>query len=567
MIHVGTNIYHLPFSVSGHIVFSNNTSVAFDDDDLDNTQTGWSMDSGVSTLPIGCVCGRSFTLALINDNGQWNNYNFFGAVIDITLNYGNNITVTISNLTVTEPPQSLGTVITMTALDNAWRLDKPYVSQLTYPSSCGAVYREICSLCGITSKTSTHGVFSTSVEKAFDETLTCREVLSYIATVAAGNIRITNDGKMELLTLSVPSQSSTAGTYHDISEWISLSEALHGTIITGVQTSVDDSTTGEASTILIGTDQYVVEIEHNPLMDGRESTILNMIYSTLNGFMVRKFDGSIYNLPTIELFDGIKITDINYYTVFSIITSCDYKLGGGVDISCNVETPASVGNSFDPGVRMIAQARRLVATERTQREQAVEALSQAIAASGGLYETTEAATGGGYIYYLHDKPTLSASTNVIKLTAEALGLSTDGGQTYPVGIMINGDVIARILSADGINADWIDTGALVVKDQTTGAILFSADVGAGAVFIDGIKVDDGVVTVGVNGAQKTVVISDDGIKIQDNGVTSAEFSEHVALLPGRTNITGLLRIGAYQFEPSSAQSGNFWLVYTPEFTT
>jgi hypothetical protein len=47
------------------------------------------------------------------------------------------------------------------------------------------------------------------------------------------------------------------------------------------------------------------------------------------------------------------------------------------------------------------------------------------------------------------------------MTAEAWAVSTDGGQHWNGGMTVDGDVIARILTATGINADWINTGTIV----------------------------------------------------------------------------------------------------------
>ena len=136
-----------------------------------------------------------------------------------------------------------------------------------------------------------------------------------------------------------------------------------------------------------------------------------------------------------------------------------------------------------PDTSALVKAAALVKSEKTAREAAVEALAQQLASSGGMYETTEAAAGGGTIYYLHDKPTLASSLVVLKLTAEALGISTDGGKTYPAGWdFVTGTTITNTLQAVGINADWINTGALTVTDAD-GNVLFKADVTAKTVQI------------------------------------------------------------------------------------
>lgn len=50
------------------------------------------------------------------------------------------------------------------------------------------------------------------------------------------------------------------------------------------------------------------------------------------------------------------------------------------------------------------------------------------------------------------------------MTSEAWGVSTDGGQTWNGGMTVDGDTIVRILNAVGVNATWINTGAITVKD-------------------------------------------------------------------------------------------------------
>src|SRR5699024_9547268 len=90
--------------------------------------------------------------------------------------------------------------------------------------------------------------------------------------------------------------------------------------------------------------------------------------------------------------------------------------------------------------------------------------------------------GGSVITYLHDSRVLSESQNIIKITSEAIGISNDGGKTYPYGIFLTGDLIARLLYAVGINADYINSGAITVKDQNE-EITFFADTDTGRVEI------------------------------------------------------------------------------------
>ena len=73
------------------------------------------------------------------------------------------------------------------------------------------------------------------------------------------------------------------------------------------------------------------------------------------------------------------------------------------------------------------------------------------------------------------------------MTAEAWAVSTDGGQHWNGGMTVDGDVIARILTATGVNADWIKTGALVVRDGN-GKTIFSADITNHQLIMDGSSI-------------------------------------------------------------------------------
>ncbi|MCD8383289.1 MAG: H-type lectin domain-containing protein [Clostridiales bacterium] len=146
---------------------------------------------------------------------------------------------------------------------------------------------------------------------------------------------------------------------------------------------------------------------------------------------------------------------------------------------------------------------------------AVEKLQESLNSSSGLYCTTEEQDDGSTIYYLHDRPALDDSANVIKLTAETIGFSTDGGETYPYGFTVSGDVIAKLLYAEGINADYISTGALTVKDSD-GDILFQADVENESVTVGGWSVGPyslyaGLTSVSPKDGEGGVYLGTDGI--------------------------------------------------------
>ena len=108
-----------------------------------------------------------------------------------------------------------------------------------------------------------------------------------------------------------------------------------------------------------------------------------------------------------------------------------------------------------------------VKRERTARQELAAQLQKRLAESSGFYTTDVVQPDESIIRYVHDKPTLEASKNVIKVTAEAIGFSTDGGQTYPFGLTVDGKTIMDIVASEGVVADWIQTGILQSADGET----------------------------------------------------------------------------------------------------
>ena len=172
-------------------------------------------------------------------------------------------------------------------------------------------------------------------------------------------------------------------------------------------------------------------------------------------------------------------------------------------------------------------------------------MQEALKNSNGMYSTQEVLLDGSTIYYLHDKPTMKESKNVIKLTAEVIGFSIDGGKTYPYGFTITGEMVARLLYTEGIDADYINTGALTVKDKS-GNIIFYADMETGTVKISGDNV-----TIGGKTAPEAI---SDAVKESKNYADGkvSDFAETVtkSVADLQNQIDGQIETFYYDYEPT-----------------
>lgn len=423
--------------------------------------------AGASSFPVGAAMSRTMQIELDNGDERYADVDFQGAVIRLSLDYRGE-SIALGRYTVRQP-ETYGATVIITAQDDMFKADKPFSTALTYPATAGALWAEICAACGIADGM-TGGIpqSGATIAAAPSPDLTYRAVLGYIAMLSGGNARVNRLGSLEIVNydfdaLDAQRTAGTAEGLHDLTMWRSLRLDMEDVTVTGVQATVYDG--AESSAVLVGAEGYVLSME-NPLIAGREREALEVIGAALIGKRFRGFSGEYIAYPLAEFGDGARITDRKGNHAYTVITDVDFTWASYTVLANSAEAPLRNAAKYTPPeATTLQRAAQMVQTEKTAREAAVAALQQALAAAGGMYETTAQAAGSGTIYYLHDKPTLAASDIVLKLTAEALGISTDGGQTYPYGVSFaTSTVITNILEANGINADWISAGKFISKN-------------------------------------------------------------------------------------------------------
>lgn len=296
----------------------------------------------------------------------------------------------------------------------------------------------------------------------------------------------------------------------------SITPNLEPVVITGVRVTEfvdsattitnEDGTTTEivAGKYLYGKEGYVLEISENRMIPiGTGETVAAIIGEKIVGMSFTPFTGSCMTNLELEAGDSVVFTDRKGKTYKSYLTNATMQPGSAHSLSNNAkssERNSSVQYSLI--TRIYQDARNAVIKEKTAREKALEDLSKRLEDSEGVFTTVQETESGAKIYYLHNKPSLDDSDMIWKMTAEAWAVSTDGGKTWNAGMTVDGDVIARILTATGVNAEWINTGALTVRDSS-GKIVFSVNMDTGRVIIDAeyIQIGGGNLTDKVNNLQ------------------------------------------------------------------
>jgi hypothetical protein len=427
--------------------------------------------------------------------------------------------------TITTPEQ-YGEILSFTALDDMYKTNATYISHLVLPQSIETLVRDACETLGIPSEVSmAHGNLIVS---EIPENMTFRQLFGWAAMFETANARLDSRGYLRFIRWDFSNVQEDYGAIADADGNITfkgganvdsdnfISPAGNWTIdsdgfLTLIESAADTSEklkdfftspTVSSDDIVItgiklknreneamyGSTGYVLELENDLVADSDLDTVAAQIGDSIIGAKFRNMSGELVYNPLIEFGDMAYTYDRKWNRYITPLTDVSCSVNGKTTVKTQADDPIRGQSKFQSeSTKAIVEARRLVKKEQSAREKAVKKLEETLKNSSGLYETSVAQEDGSTITYLHDKPTLAESKNVIKFTAEAIGVSNDGGKTYPYGFFLTGDLIAKILYAHGINADYIDTGALTVRDSD-GNIIFQVDMDTKKVIISGDNV-------------------------------------------------------------------------------
>lgn len=558
-----------------------------------------------SSFPVGQTVCKSLQLFLDNSQEQWKNYYFYGAKLRVKLKMelddGTTETINKGTFTVTTP-EEYGEDVELTALDDMYKANKTYTTSLAFPQDAYVVLQDACQRCGISL-----GIGSGAMEHAtfpiqsVPDGITFRDVIGCIAMIESANARIDNGGYLQLvkwdfsgvnvdnaptvdsegfLKFGGGSAIDSSGYISPVGDWmidsdgfLYLNEGVNAPqrlrdylsaptlstdniVITGIQVK-----SGDAS-YQYGSNEYVLQIENTLLQANQLPVVAEWIGASLVGKQFRSMEGDLLYNPLIEFGDMARTYDRKENVYITPITYVASGLNGATTVRTQAESPIRGSSTYNSdALKTLIQAKKLVEVEKNARELAVGKLEEAMKNASGLYETSVLQEDGSTITYLHDKPTLEESKTIIKFTAEAIGVSNDGGKTYPYGFILTGDLITRILYAEGINADYINAGKLLGEFVDAKNLRVSTEDGTvtfyinekGQVFIqptafflsDNKTLDEAIADKTIEEAQKlttlNVILSNEyqAIVTDANGnyTTFPECSTTVQVMYGVENVT------------------------------
>lgn len=457
------------------ITFSDGTSKHLKDEIMSGNNS-FSDCAESSSFPIGCVICKSMTLELDNTSDQWKDYYFYMAKVHAYLKMqidANTIETIDKGIYTVTAPEQYGEILNLTVLDDMYKTNAVHSTKLVLPQTVESLVRDACGTLGIAAGFSkmAHGDL---IINEFPKDMTYRQLFGWAAMLDTANARLDHNGSLQFVGWNLDATPSI-----ELTDYISMpTVSSDDIVITGINIiSGDNSET-------YGTSDYILSMENNLVGESDLATVAAQIGDSIIGAKFRNLQGDMAFNPLLEFGDVAYTYDRNLNQYVTPLTDVSYTINGKTTLKTQADDPIRGMSLYYSGAtKAIVAARRLVEKEKNARELAIEKLQESLSVGSGLFATYVQQEDGSTISYFHDKASLAESKNVIKITSEAIGVSNDGGKTYPFGFELTGTMITKLLYAEGINADYIDSGALTVRDKG-GNIIFQVNMDTNTVYMN-----------------------------------------------------------------------------------
>ncbi len=501
------------YYVTANVTLSNGTTLELGKKDfyLSGNSLVDSADSG--DFPVGVAVEKTASLSLVNDDGRFDNYNFNGArfVIFLNLQLSDKLETIKRGTYIVSKKPATASEISLSLLDKMHNADKTYDSNLSFPCTVRELLSECCRQCNITLGDATFPNSNFQIQQSPSST-TYRTVIGMCAGIAGGNARIDENDLLRIITFDKAFTNTTIYDGGAVKNWTNGDDLDGGTLnpwttgavvdggtlsnndyhalfsIQNLQYDVDDVVvTGvkyveDETEYISGQDGYVITID-NQLLSGNAQAGVEAVGNQLIGLRMRPFscDGIANGYATFG--DPVEFIDTKNRVFRSFATNVEFVFGGSTSWSCDAKSAEEDASEFiGEQQAAVEQAKKDAEKKLSAYDIKLKQMNELAANTLGFFYTEEKQEDGSVIVYRHNKPTLADSKVIYKTSADGFFLSVDGGRTWKAGFDSNGDAVLNILYAIGINADWINSGALVIKN-TKGDVTFKADTTTGTVDI------------------------------------------------------------------------------------
>lgn len=413
-----------------------------------------------SKIELGSACAAELNLTLDNRDGQFQDVKFEGAELFVRIGvtkydakkweHAATQYVPLGYFTVDEPARALQT-ISISALDRMVLFDKPVDwSLFTFPITVKELLSQTCSICNVPLGTdiSDRPNFDYIVQEAPSDETTYRQIIGWVAELTAACAFIDSEGQLSL------------SWYEPTAARISLAERYssdmleNDIVISGVEVVDVDS-----NVFLTGDDSYAFHIEGNSLIQHDHRAVCEAIYGKVGGFTYRPYECVAKPMPYLFPMDMIEYVDKDGVSHNTIVTNTTFTLNGSTAVKGQGKT--ETGNGYATANPLTKRESLIINTIKkalndtlNSNVQSILAFNDLITNALGVYSTVVPMQDGSKKYYMHDAPTLEASSTIYTQNAGGFAFTNSGwngeNTVWESGFSKDGNVIAKTVNAYGV---------------------------------------------------------------------------------------------------------------------
>ena len=464
----------------------------------------------IDGFSIGNTTSQSLDLTLLNTGEEI--YSTNQIKVEIGLQVGSAFEYILMGYYNVDEVSKNDYTIKFTAFDNMMKFETPYFSSLGDKPTLQQVVNELATITGISFVGSIPSYTVTKLDG-----YTCREVLSYVASLCGGNALITRDGKFTIKTLQVVDCSVTTETHFGLT-----TEEVPYKL--GKITCVVDSEI-ELSKGATGIDSMELSFE-NPWMT---ESILNTLYQQLNGFSYLGFQTKWQGDLALDPYDLILIQDKKGTSHRVPILNQKFTYVGGLTSEIAAKGESKNKNSFSSSGPNANKTNRIVTEQAIIKEALINKANiqdlEAVSIRTQSLEATTAKIQDVIIDVAHisDLNAVNAKieslqatdvtiqnaiinkADISELNAAVANINILNADLGVIKHLVNGNLSSENIQAGGITSDKLTIANGFIKDAMIDS-LNANKITAGQI---------NTALVQVSSASGNLVINDNTIQIRD----------------------------------------------------
>lgn len=334
-------------SIKGVLALNNGSQINLTSEDIVSyTSTG---STGYEGLPLGTVEAVSYNLTLKNVGRRFTPSQLDNAKVYMYIGLWNGSEYVYDDFGVwyvndsSAPEQSVA--ITLNGFDAlATRFSAVFEDdEDSYPSTIGSLAQTVCVAAGI--RLARNDFLNAGVEikkmPGWSEETTLRDVLSYCAICAAGFVRMTRNGQVDIVSYAdSKTYALNPGMYQTFTATGGYEFDFNG-IEVFLNEDDDERSKFYINNSITPNATNTIQIDYNPLIT---NSIAQSIANELNGISLDSGELMWGGDPAVQLGDIYEITDLKGVVHHIMVTNQSFSFGGGLNVVETCTLPALNSN-------------------------------------------------------------------------------------------------------------------------------------------------------------------------------------------------------------------------------